>query len=273
MATKEPERKVTPFSHQARYQLAETKKEYGWFKRMRRPSQFRHAIMKIYLTNARDYRLAQRLARALADIQTESLTAYPIANPTIGGDWRPFRVERGLTASMRGEIGGGKFSGTLTSSVLDSSSVILLENEKGQTMRALLPSPETAKEMLTRALANWRKHSGYVHDTYARRWYDENRDTHTSGVIGSFAMSKSWTRTLVHPEVIDMIDASCRKSEEHRPVINVQGTLIQKGVALATAIVVNGDQRVFVPTGFFRALTGAVKVALPREEEPHLLVA
>lgn len=272
MAAATRKAKHSPFSAKARSQLKYVKECYGWFRRWWHPDGYRLVLMKVYRANARDFRLSQKLAAALVPLQRVNPISIPVVDAGIGGDWRPFRVERGLTASMRGEICSGRFTGTLTSNMLDSSSVLFLENKDGETMRVMLPSPVTSAEMLAQALDDWRANTGYVNEYWESSW-ERDRDTHVSSVIHNFARSKSWTNVLVHPEIIDVIDASCMKPEDLRPVIRIQGTLIQKGVALATAITVNGDQRIFVPTGFFKQLTGAVQKYLPNLQEPKLMAA
>ncbi|MCR4325907.1 MAG: hypothetical protein NUV59_03865 [Patescibacteria group bacterium] len=160
----------------------------------------------------------------------------------------------------------------MTPNLLDASSVLFLENSESETMRVFLPSPATASEMLAQSLEQWRKCAGYRYNDYAD-YYDRSEDTHVSRVIHTFARSGGWTNTLTHPEVVDIIDASCQRPEKQRPVVRLTGTLIQKGVALATAIEVNGEQRVFVPTGFFQALTGVVRQFVPGADEPLLIEA
>lgn len=263
---------VSPLSSKAQGDLLRLWRNTGMFSRLFRRQRYRNARFKVYLANARDFHQSRKLATALAPLRSADLIDFPVANNVIGGEWKPFRVERGVTGSIRGEIVGHKFTGTTTSNLLDSSSVLFLQNAKGETMRTIIPSPATASEMLAQSLELWRMRAGFEYNYHAYAW-NCNQDTHTSRVIHEFARSGQWTNTLTHPEVIDMIDASCQRSEEQRPVIRLAGTLIQKGVALATAIEVNGEQRVFVPTGFFKALTGAVRQFVPRADDPHLIAA
>ena len=263
---------VSPLSSRAQGDLRRLRRDTGMFGRLFRRQRYRSAQLKVYLANARDFRQARKLAAALAPLQSAALVDFPLANNMIGGEWKPFRVERGVTGSIRGEIAGHKFTGTTTPNLLDSSSVLFLQNADGETMRTLIPSHATASEMLARSLERWRTNAGFEHDYYAD-YRKRDQDTYTSRVIHDFARSGQWTNTLTHPEMIDMIDASCQRSEEQRPVIRLTGALIQKGVALATAIEVNGEQRVFVPTGFFKALTGAVRQFVPGADEPRLIAA
>jgi len=263
---------VSPLSSRAQGDLRRLRRDTGMFGRLFRRQRYRSAQLKVYLANARDFRQARKLAAALAPLQSAALVDFPLANNMIGGEWKPFRVERGVTGSIRGEIAGHKFTGTTTPNLLDSSSVLFLQNADGETMRTLIPSHATASEMLARSLERWRTNAGFEHDYYAD-YRKRDQDTYTSRVIHDFARSGQWTNTLTHPEMIDMIDASCQRSEEQRPVIRLTGALIQKGVALATAIEVNGEQRVFVPTGFFKALTGAIRQFVPGADEPRLIAA
>lgn len=265
-------KKRNSFSKRAFIELEEIKRRYGVFTRLWRPKDYRRDILEVYRANARDLYRSRKLAELLAPLRDTDPIGFPVANEMVGNEWIPFRVERGLTGSMRGEICGGKFTGTLTSNLLDSSSVIFLQNTAGDTMRTLIPSPATSAEMLAQSLECWRKNAGYKVDHYAD-YFDRHQDTHVSGIIHRFARSDQWTDGLTHPEVIDAIDASCKKSEDVRPVIRIYGALIQKGVALATAMEIDGKQRTFVATGFFQALTKAVQHAVPHATEPRLIAA
>ena len=266
-----PDRTVSPLSRKADMDLKAVRKRYGITGRLFRQSSYRNARMKVLLANARDYRRSGKLWKALSTLRISPLDAFASTGTPIGGDWKPFRVDRGMTGSMRGEISGGKLSAILTTNMLDSSSVLYLQNAAGETMRALLPSPSTATEMLRWSLESWRTSAGYVEDYYAD--YDKDRDTHTSYAINSFGRSAPWAETLVHPDIIDMIDASCQKAEADRPTIQLKGGLVQKGVALATMVKVNDEERLFVPTGFFHALTSTVRQFLPYIDEPRLIAA
>lgn len=266
------QKKYNPLSKKACGDLARVKRRYGRLGRLWRHEDYRRDLLKVYRANARDLYRSMKLAVVLASLRNADPIVFPIANDMVGDKWVPFRVERGLTGSMRGEIRGDRFTGTLTSNMLDSSSVIFLQNTAGDTMRTLVPSPATSAEMLAQSLERWRKNAGYKVDHYADYW-DRHQDTHVSGVIHDFARSDQWTNGLTHPEIIDAIDASCKKPEDVRPVIRVYGGLIQKGVALATVIEINGEQRTFVPTGFFKALTKAVQNAVPHANEPRLIAA
>ena len=263
---------LSPLSDKAVHDLERTQRRYNIFDRLFDSEKYRRALLPVYRANARDYHRSQKLETALATLETADIVDFPVANGLIGGDWKPFRVERGLTSSMRGEISCRRFTGTMTTNMLDSSSVVFLKNADGETMRVLLPSPATAKEMLAQSIENWRSVAGFVKD-YSASWSEQDQDTHTSGVIHRFARSSNWTDALTHPDVIDMLDASCQAVEEQRPRIRLFGGLVQKGVALGAAIEVNGVQSAFVPTGFFKALASSVQKYVPGAQEPRLIAA
>jgi hypothetical protein len=274
MAETARKRKTSPWSRKAETELEHVRKSYRLLGRLIWPAKYRSAYLKIALANARDYRTSQKLAASLGQLQKQDFGSFPIADKLIGGDWRPFRVERMLTGAMRGEIGAcGSFTGTLTTNLLDSSSVIFLQNADGETMRALLPSPATATEMLSQLLESWRKSAGFETNQYTSYSYNRYLDTHTSSIIFRFARPSEWANALVHPDMIDAIDAACQESAEQRPVIRLRGALIQKGVSLATAIEVDGKQRMFVPTGYLATLTGVVQRFVPRADVPQLPLA
>lgn len=259
-------KRLTPLSDKAEKQLRHLRKRFGLIGRLRRRQQYANAVLRVRLKNARDFRLAQKLEHGLAKLKAENIVSFSPTHSFIDGDWKPFRVERGLTGAMRGEISQGSFTGTMTTSILDSSSVLFLENGDGQTLRVLIPSPATAVDMLARSLIIWRVYAGF--DTgYDGDYNARNKDTHLSRTIKQFALADKWQRALTHPDVIDAIDASCQRPAGNRPTIRIRGTLVQKGVALATAIEVNDVVSVFVPTGFFAALTSTVAAAVPRAKE------
>ncbi len=212
---------------------------------------YRKQRRRVLLENALDYRRSQQLERALAQFTNADVAQMSVAETPIGTDWRPFRVEHTLSGSLRGDYCGGRVSGRVSPNLLESSSVLFLQGVDGKTLRALIPNQNTAREMLATALTAWASSAGYT-----GYWHD---NTHLGKVIREFEMARGWSDGLAHAQVIDMIDASCEKSIEERPVIRVMGKLLQDGVALATALEVNGATRVLLPTRFFLQLAANVE--------------
>jgi hypothetical protein len=259
----EVETMTIPLSAKAAHALSEQpirlKFLYRFFKR------YRKIRREILLDNAQDFRLSRRLSRALNEFASVEMERFVSNDDSIGGEWRPFRVEHSLSGSIRGDIRDhASFTGVVTPNMLDCSSVIFLQNDGGQTMRAIIPSKGTAGEMFLQSIKKWRVHAGY--DTY---W---ERDTHTSRMLHCFVVLAPWNK-LVHPQTIDMIDASCQKERDQRPVVRIKGSLIQNGIAMISAIYVDGYERTFVPTSFFRSLTGVVQKHVPGAQEPKLIAA
>ncbi|MEK7133620.1 MAG: hypothetical protein AAB804_00955 [Patescibacteria group bacterium] len=244
-----------PLSGRARHEIdvkpVRLKYLAPWFDRYRRQRR------KILADNARDYRRAVSLKGALTQLASADVAKMSVAEGQIGNDWRPFRVEHTPSGSLRGNYGGGysgDFSGRVSPNLRESSSVLFLLNEAGETLRVLIPSQGATREMLATALTAWANSAG--HDR--KHWYDR-RSTHLGTVIHNFGMAEGWSSGLANAKTIDMLDASCQKSAEDRPVVQVMGRLLQDGVALATGLQVNGVMNVLLPTMFFMQLAGSVQ--------------
>lgn len=219
-------------------------------------SGYRQRRRQIFRKNAQDLQCSKRLAAALADLSEVDVVEMSVTEQQINGCWRPFRVEHTLSGSLRGECKGymshGYLTGVISPNVLESSSVLFLQNDDGKTLRALVPAQSAAREMLAQAVTAWADRAGYE-----KGWYGNS--THLGNVLHAFAMKRSWADGLAHTGTIDMLDASCQKAIGERPVVHVLGKQIQDGVALATALQVNGETKVLLPTNFFGRLAEAVE--------------
>lgn len=80
---------------------------------------------------------------------------------------------------------------------------------------------------------------------------------------------------LSHPQLLDSLDASCEEPPAERPNVHVVGEMIQEGVMLATALEVDGERSVFLPSGFFRELSEGLRpfLTLGHTEAPRILSA
>lgn len=216
---------------------------------------YRRERFSILLENARDYRRAQLLWQALERLTHPDPELTSVVEKQVGGGWRPFRVEHTLSGSLRGSVGGGTFTGSMTPNLVESSSVLFLQNDAGATLRALLPSQGAAAGMLAAAFQYWEDKAN-PHYLWRSNY---QKGTHVSDVLHHFARLGSLPVHLAYAQAIDMLDASCQKPLEERPVVHVKGNLIQDGVAFVSALEINGEPAVLIPTTFFARLTAAVQ--------------
>jgi len=226
--------------------------------------------------NKADYRQSQRLKQGLEKFSAVKSSNFPVTEEKISGKWKPFRIEHFISNSLRGEItgqitlrGGGllasTYRGTMRGSVkgialpnlLDSSSILFFK-DGNKTLRVLLPSPRATRELLIKTLEIWMK--------------KKPRFTHCYNVLDEYAISdQDLLHPISHPQLIDSLDASCELSGKQRPKVEVRGELIQPGVVLATALDVGGKQSVFLPSGFFRALTNQVVPFIEQAKKPKII--
>lgn len=245
---------------------------------------YRRMRREVLVENALDYRRSRRLARALEQFVAADVTTFSATEDFIGGAWQPYRVEHTPSGLINGSqqgyastglFGTGHYSGALRGTVspnlLDTSSAIHLKNAEGATMRAIIPSRTAATAMIASKLEGWRSAAG--RSRFWRGYDSELLDTHTSHVIQQFASRASLKGSLIHIETIDAIDASCETPIENRPSIWLQGQIIEPGVALVTALTVNDERRVFLPTGFVKALGGTVEHVLWNAPKPMRIAA
>lgn len=213
------------------------------------------AILK---SNREDYERSRQLALLFKRYRAASPTSLEELGIPYSDSLRPFVVERHLSEAARGELHGqfeghisffsGRISGTIQGPVqgysvpdlADASVLLLLRNERDDTLRVLLPSPRATRELLARGVETWlgAQESG----------------THTATVLKRFTLSDTFVDELSHPEVVDRLAASIDgRSLAERPPIRVWGVPIQPGVVLATALAVADSRpRVFFPSTFIR---------------------
>lgn len=234
----------------------------------------RRSIMR---ENAADHAQSKKIEYALAELAHADVRA--IVEGDSLGSGRPFRVEREVSHATRGELAGsmelhgtafigfwarGTFEGTEKGysipDLLDTSSMVLLERPDGTTLRVLVPSPRTTKEMLVR--------------TVERLAGDCGRGTHSADALLRFALSEEGFEVpLSHPATIDSLDAACAtKALPERPEVAVWGREIQPGVALASALAVAGRPReTYFPTGYLAEFGEQISRALGAPLAPPAL--
>lgn len=225
---------------------------------------------EILSENEVDYATSVKLKEALANFSNTPVSSFGTLEPEVEGRWKPFRVEHFVSNSIRGTITGqgcGIFSGISREdcqsisipNLLDTSSVVFLRDGE-RTLRVLVPSPRATREILVKAIELWAKDMPY--------------NSHTRQVLQNFVLEdKVLAEPISHPQLIDALDASCEAPPESRPNVTVRGSLIQEGVALATTLKVdNKEEKVFLPSGFFRKLTQGVNRGLGLTTGPNALI-
>jgi len=232
----------------------------------------------IFEQNKADYHQSRKLKQGLEKFSSVKSSDFPVSEQKISGKWKPFRIEHFISNSLRGEItgqitlrGGGLLAstcrGTMRGStkgialpnLLDSSSILFFK-DGNKTLRVLLPSPRATRELLIKTLEIWMK--------------KKPRFTHTYDVLNKYAISdQNLLHPISHPQLIDSLDASCELSGKQRPKVGVRGELVQPGVVLATALEVGGKQSIFLPSGFFSALTNQIVPFIEQAQKPKVIEA
>ncbi|MFA5871816.1 MAG: hypothetical protein WC858_03750 [Parcubacteria group bacterium] len=214
---------------------------------------------KILQQNEIDYVKSLALKSLLEAFVKPELNEYPVLGNEYQAGWRPFRVEHHLSNFLRGEMSGKVclVRGMIIPNLLDHSSVIFLKNGEN-TLRVLIPSPRTAKELLVRTLEHWLR--------------ELPKDSHTYEVLRQFAVDdENFVNQLSHPQIIDSLDAACELPFESRPEVIVRGEEIQGGIVLATSMQFNEKAAIFLPSGFFRELTEKIHPFIGTAKEPILI--
>lgn len=238
--------------------------------------------------NVRDYNRAQVLKATIFPRFTNTRSdEFPLRETPIRGIWRAFKVEHFVSQSLRGDISGrfcldlwsfftgsGQVSTQLKQlavpDLIDMSSIVFFENDAGETLRVLVPSPRATKETLARLI-----------ETYIGRNNEYNRyeggivtdGTYVHETLRQFtADESSLLEPISHPAVLDHLDAATHKSPESRPAVQVVGEMIQKGVALATSLTVEGVKKVFYPSGYLGEFASGVAFVLDKERQPANLL-
>lgn len=168
-----------------------------------------------------------------------------------------FSGEIGLSASVSvsGLMGGlfgaaGSLSGNVVGSVgpeslADLGAVVIVQNENGQSVRVIVPHRQVAEQMFVSALLSF--------DKDARTF-----QTFTSLHVLRFSTYLPRKACSTFPSalrVLDQIVASCGKPLEERSAVKVYGQEVSPGVIMATALEIDGQRGVFIPTGYFKEVT------------------
>lgn len=215
--------------------------------------------------NKRDHHVSTQLEDILKtfyayteqDIYRAGVVEIPLEQQLSPRYAQYFSGDRGLSGdvSVSGGMGGlfgasGLLSGKVVGSVgpdslADLGAVVILQNENGQTIRVLIPHRQVAEHMFAAALHSFNK--------------DEvTFKTLTSLHVlrfSTFLPKKACVTFVSALRVLDKIVASCGQPLEERPTIRVYGQEVSPGVVMATALEIEGERGVFIPTGYFKEVT------------------
>ena len=227
---------------------------------------------RAFQKNKGDHEQSLQLEKALNKFISVNVSNCPVPDKEIGGSWKAFRVEHFLSNSLRAQFSGnftGLFAGTIKGylggfsvpNLLDSSSVLFLESESGETLRVLIPSTQAIEEMLIKTIEGWKEHAPI--------------GTHVSKVLHEFSLKdENFIGPLSHPAFLDRLDASRRLPFKEKPSVFVRGILLQEGLSVGTAIESEGKQKMFFPTAFLKELSSEIASILNESiKEPKAIEA
>lgn len=185
----------------------------------------------------------------VAENQFDSLWVPTYAQYFSGG--RSLSGDISVSGNMYGLFASaGEFSGKMTGSMApdsmsDLGAILILQNEYGQSVRIVVPHRKVAEQMLEAALASFTK--------------DEiTSKTLTSLQILRMSLhlpSKACVTFVSALRVLDQIVASCGKPLAERPRVKVYGREVSPGVVMSTALEVEGQRGIFIPTGYIKEVT------------------
>jgi len=244
---------------------------------------------QILQDNARDWSQAGCLRTEIfpkfANVRSDQ---FPPRENALEGLWRAFRVEHFTSQSLRGDItgeacvkslfaGDGKinaqFRQLAVPDLLDMNSVVFFRNDLGETIRVLIPSPRATKETLVRLIEFY---LGCPLEHYWETTYRASAlsaGTHVHEALKQFTVSEaSLLQPISHPELLDRLDVATQEPLEKRPLVQVIGAPVQRGVALATALAIDGVKQIFYPSGYLGDFASGVAFVLDRNSKPANLL-
>lgn len=222
-------------------------------------------LEKILADNVKDYSDSTRLREFLVKLASARTDEFPVIEEFAEDTWKPFRIEHFVSNSLRAEIEGemklsgfcfiiaslsGTFSGTLkgetTPNLIDLSSMLFLKNGD-KTLRVIIPNSRATKEIFIKSMNSLMNNN--------------KKNSHIYRALEEFSFSdENLLEPVSHPQSIDFLDSACELPVEARPNVKVKGRIIQRGIILATALEINGKEKIFLPTGFFQELVSNVHV-------------
>lgn len=243
---------------------------------------------RLLAENNTDWSVSQKLMAALSPMLSMPPFAHGIIEPEIfpGVTWRPFRIERyfgsKLNAELTGKIKGnmsmagflfaywGKFNGEITGKIKgqtspdlqDEYTLLFLSDESGKrTLRLLVPNAAAAAALIKQthsALLDFRGSEYLVN----LRWIGWSCDF----LCGLSDINLTGIPNMV--PVMDKLSFHCENTEmKNRPIVKVNGTMLAEGLALATALNVDGQDYNLLPTAYCQKLLATVEPILRGEEE------
>ncbi len=224
-------------------------------------------VARMKKTNADDYALSLKIREVGQWLETataETIVTAGVTEDQVGEEWKPFRVEyfpsSRLTGEIRGSWSGFLFGGSIhatldgnsTPNLVDSSSMLFLQNGSGETLRVLVPGKDVATSAFSQLVHVYIKKL----ELASHAWLAS---------LGLYLGSKPVSDSLRN-DFLDNICAACELPPEERPTVKVRGSLVQAGVVLATAIEYKDAYHVLVPTGYFKLVSEKLASVTPQLE-------
>lgn len=222
----------------------------------------RRMIAKVLEENEKDFLRSQALGAVL-----DRFTAHPedkgVVEPDLGA-WTVFEVQPAPTVQIAAEYsgsfkvyGGWFFGGTIKGRIkgeglpdLMEESYVLRLTDGSQTLRVILWHPNVVRRMFASKINTA---LGFL-----------TSETHTHTALAVFRNSVDPSAT--HPQLIDSLKFACLPDQQ-RVQVSVTGTKVQDGVAIGSSISVGGERRVFLPSGYFKALMSGLSKEIPQLQE------
>lgn len=215
--------------------------------------------------NKKDFDVSEeleRFLRAFYHYSEQDIYRAGVTEDQFGSLWTPayaqyFSGGRNLSGdiSVSGIMSGlftsvGEFSGKMTGSMApdsmsDLGAVLILQDEHGRSIRVVVPQRQVAEQMFETALSSFTK------------------DEVTSKTLTSLQMLRmsmhlpakarvTFTSALC---ILDQVVATCGKPLAERFGVKVYGKEVSPGVVMATALEIEGQRGIFIPTGYIKEVT------------------
>lgn len=163
---------------------------------------------------------------------------------SLSGDVLGMTLSNGIL-SASGSLSGKVVGSVGPDSISDMGAVVIMQNDRGDILRVVIPQKQIAEKMFTEALLLFCKDE----DTFK---------THTSLHIMRLAHQlsrKASCTTTSALLVLDQVVASFGNQAGEQSRIKVYGQEVSRGVILATALEINGERGVFIPTSYLKEVT------------------
>lgn len=215
--------------------------------------------------NKKDYDVSMQLEdmlRAFYHYSEQDIYRAGVVEGQVDSLWAPvyaqyFSGERSLSADVSvsgtmfglftsaGELSGKVIGSVAPDSLSDLGAVLILQNEQGRSVRVVVPHRQVAKQMLSTVLDSFNKDNKCF-------------NTLTSQQILRISLhlpAKACVTFVSALHVLDQIVATCGKPLAERSMVKVYGKEVSPGVIMATALEIEGERGIFIPTGYIKEVT------------------